>query len=150
MALSYSRPSGHSQSSVRAWNAAFVNVKASDPPPSRKTRWFTRPRLKGWRAFFLRCYHASMEPADSIRRLGFNRWYERQLIEGHAWFISGFICMILIAACVEELSFRGSAWHVLGYVALVLGASAVGIYGIVRYQQILVESERVGERATCP
>ena len=91
-----------------------------------------------------------MEPADSIRRLGFNRWYERQLIEGHAWFISGFICMIHIAACVEELSFRGSAWHVLGYVALVLGAGAVGIYGIVRYQQILVEAERVGERATCP
>jgi hypothetical protein len=91
-----------------------------------------------------------MEPADDIRRLGFSRWYERQLIEGHAWFVSGFICMILIAACVEELTFRGSALRLLGYVALVLAAGGVGIYGILRYQQILVRAERIGEQATCP
>ena len=91
-----------------------------------------------------------MEPADSIRRLGFNRWYERQLIEGHAWFVSGFVCMIAVAACVEELSFRGSAWRFLAYAALVLASGLVGIYGIVRYQRILVQAERIGEQATCP
>ena len=48
-----------------------------------------------------------MEPADSIGRLGFSRWYERRLIEGHAWFVSAFICVIAIAACAEELAFRG-------------------------------------------
>lgn len=57
-----------------------------------------------------------MEPADSIRRLGFARWYERRLIEAHAWFISGFICMIAIAACMEELNFRGSILRLLAYV----------------------------------
>ena len=91
-----------------------------------------------------------MEPADSIRRLGFNRWYERQLIEGHAWFVSGFACTIVIAACMEELTFRGSAWRLLAYVALVLAAGVVGIYGILRYQKILVQAERIGEHATCP
>ena len=91
-----------------------------------------------------------MEPADSIRRLGFNRWYERQLIEGHAWFVSTFVCTIAIAACMEELTFRGSAWRLLAYVALVLAAGLVGIYGIVRYQKILVQAERLGEQATCP
>ena len=30
-----------------------------------------------------------MEPADSIGRLGFARWYERRLIEGHAWLSAG-------------------------------------------------------------
>jgi hypothetical protein len=91
-----------------------------------------------------------MEPADSIGRLGFLRWYERRLIEGHAWFVSGFICMILVAACMEELTFKGSLARLLVYLALILAASALGIYGIVRYQKILVEAERVGERATCP
>ncbi|HEX9395329.1 MAG TPA: hypothetical protein VF943_01200 [Burkholderiales bacterium] len=90
-----------------------------------------------------------MEPADSIRRLGFARWYERRLIEGHAWFISGFFCIVAIAACVEELSFRGSAARLLAYVALVAAAAAIGIYGLVRYQQILVEAEQLGELATC-
>jgi len=91
-----------------------------------------------------------MEPADSIRRLGFARWYERRLIEGHAWFISGFACMVAIAACVEELAFRGSLGRLLFYVAVILGAAAIGIYGMVRYHQILAEAERIGEQATCP
>ena len=90
-----------------------------------------------------------MEPADSIRRLGFARWYERRLIEGHAWFITGFLCMVAIAACFEELSFRGSIARLLVYVTIVVTAAAIGIYGLVRYQQILVEAESVGEHATC-
>ena len=43
-----------------------------------------------------------MEPADSIRRLGFWRWYERQLIEAHAWFITGFICIVSIFITVKS------------------------------------------------
>jgi len=91
-----------------------------------------------------------MEPVDSIRRLGFIRWYERRLIEGHAWFISGFICMILVATCMEELTFKGSFPRLLGYVTLVVAATALAVYGMVRYQKILGEAERIGARATCP
>ncbi len=90
-----------------------------------------------------------MEPTDSIRRLGFARWYERRLIEGHAWFVSGFICMIAIAACFEELSFRGGFGRLLFYTVIVAAAIAIGIYGLVRYQKILVEAETLGELATC-
>jgi hypothetical protein len=90
-----------------------------------------------------------MEPADSIRRLGFSRWYERRLIEGHAWFITVFFCMIAIAACMEELSFHGSIARLLAYVTVVLAAAAIGVYGMVRYQRILSEAERLGEHATC-
>jgi hypothetical protein len=90
-----------------------------------------------------------MEPADSIRRLGFARWYERRLIEGHAWFVSGFVCMIAIAACMEELSFRGSLGRFLAYACLVMAAAAIGLYGLRRYQVILTEAELLGEHATC-
>jgi len=90
-----------------------------------------------------------MEPADSIRRLGFARWYERRLIEGHAWFISVFFCLIAIAACMEELNFRGSVARLLVYVSLVAASAAIGIYSMVRYQSILTEAERLGEHATC-
>ena len=95
-------------------------------------------------------YHYScMEPADSIRRLGFARWYERRLIEGHAWFISGFACLVAVAACMEELSFRGSLPRLLFYVTVVAAAIAIGVYGLVRYQKILVEADGIGEHATC-
>jgi hypothetical protein len=94
-------------------------------------------------------HHRNIEPADSIRRLGFARWYERRLIEGHAWFISVFMCMIAIAVCMEELNVRGSTARLLAYVTFILAAVAIGIYGMVRYRTILTEAERLGERATC-
>lgn len=90
-----------------------------------------------------------MEPADSIRRLGFARWYERRLIEGHAWFVSAFVCVIAIAACLEELNFRGSVGRLLAYGVIIAAAAAVGFYGFRRYQKILGEAERLGEHATC-
>ena len=90
-----------------------------------------------------------MEPADSIRRLGFARWYERRLIEGHFWLISGVFCMIAIAACVEEVSFRGSTARLLSYTTLILAAAAIGIYALRRYLKILEEAEQLGEHATC-
>lgn len=119
------------------------------PPPSR-VRDGSHARGASRRAFFLAGYHWPMEPADSIRRLGFNRWYERQLIEGHAWFVSAFACMIAIAACAEELAFRGSVLRGLTYALVILLAGAVGAYGIWRYQKILVQADRIGEQATCP
>jgi hypothetical protein len=91
-----------------------------------------------------------MEPADSIKRIGFTRWYERRLIEGHAWFVSCFFCMIAIAACMEELNVRGSLPRLLFYVVLVASSAAIGVYGFWRYQSILVEAETLGENATCP
>ena len=90
-----------------------------------------------------------MEPADSIRRLGFARWYERRLIEAHAWFVSGFLCMIAIAACMEELSFRGSFARLLACVTIVFAVAAIGIYGLIQHHKILSEAERLGEHATC-
>ena len=90
-----------------------------------------------------------MEPADSIRRLGFARWYERRLIEGHAWFISGFVCLVAIAASMEELSFRGSVFRLLLYVIVIAASGAIAVYGLKRYQQILSEAELLGEHATC-
>lgn len=90
-----------------------------------------------------------MEPADSIRRLGFTRWYERRLIEGHAWFISGFMCLVAIAASMEELGERGSVAKLLFNVAIIGASVAIGIYGLVRYQKILTEAESLGEHATC-
>ena len=94
-------------------------------------------------------HRTRLEPADSIRRLGFSRWYERRLIEGHAWFISGFVCMVAVAACFEELSFRGSLGRLLLYSLVVLASVTIGIYGLVRYHRILAEAETLGEHATC-
>ena len=90
-----------------------------------------------------------MEPADSIRRLGFARWYERRLIEGHAWFVSGILCLIVLLASMEELSIRASAAHQFMYAGIAAAAATVGVFGLRRYMKILVHALRLGEGATC-
>jgi hypothetical protein len=59
------------------------------------------------------------------------------------------MCVIAIAACMEELNFRGSIARLLAYVTFILAAVAIGVYGMARYRKILTEAERLGERATC-
>jgi hypothetical protein len=90
-----------------------------------------------------------MEPADSIQRLGFARWHERRLIEGHAWFASAFLCLVALLACLEELNFHGSSLRLLATASMMLAAIAIGIYALNRYQLILRETLRLGELATC-
>ena len=39
-----------------------------------------------------------MELSKGIRKIGFRRWYERQLIESHLYFVSSFLCLIAVMA----------------------------------------------------
>ena len=41
---------------------------------------------------------ANLQP---IRKLGFRRWYERLLIEAHAWLVSCFLALVLAVALFE-------------------------------------------------
>jgi hypothetical protein len=39
-----------------------------------------------------------LQSALGIRKLGFERWFERQLIESHVYFVTSFLCLILVLA----------------------------------------------------
>jgi len=90
-----------------------------------------------------------MDPTVGIGKLGFKRWYERQLIEGHAWLITCVLCLLAVAACLEELSFRGPLSQVLALAGCVFAAGALALYGWERYRTIMTAVERVAERSTC-
>ena len=90
-----------------------------------------------------------MDPAVAIGKLGFKRWYERQLIEGHAWLITCVLCMLTVAACLEDLSLRGPLGEVLAMGAAVFAAGVLAIYGWHRYRAIMEVVERIGEHSTC-
>ena len=47
-----------------------------------------------------------MEPVPSITRLGFRKWYERQLMLSHAALAGCVICMVAVAICLEQLTYR--------------------------------------------
>jgi hypothetical protein len=90
-----------------------------------------------------------VEPADSIERIGFRRWYERQLLEGHAWFVASFLCLVAAFACVEQLRFDDPLLRQFALGAGIVAAGLGGIYGLLRYLTMLAGALRLGEHATC-
>ena len=51
-----------------------------------------------------------MDPTASIRKLGFRRWYERQLIDCHAALVTCLLCGLTVAALLEQVNFRDFGW----------------------------------------
>ena len=89
-----------------------------------------------------------MASLDRIRTHGFRRWYERQLIESHAWLVSWFLGVVVLVVGIE-LAGEGAASRMSG-VLMVLGGVAISFYSLKRYFSMLAIAERFGEQAACP
>jgi hypothetical protein len=87
--------------------------------------------------------------SSDIARLGFRKWYERRLIEAHAWLVTAFLCVIVIAAGLEGLTFKGSLLAALGSAGLVFFAGLIAWHGVRRFIAILAEAEHLGSQSTC-
>jgi hypothetical protein len=90
-----------------------------------------------------------MNRAEGIRKYGFRRWYERQLIEGHAYLVTCFLCMIVIAACAESFNPRAADARALLMIALLIAGFVVGVWAWRRYLAVLTRAEQAGEQSTC-
>jgi hypothetical protein len=90
-----------------------------------------------------------LEPAAGIRKLGFERWFERQLIESHVYLVTLFLCMILVSAVFEQLgSSAGALERIFMYAAMGSGG-ALGIVSLNRYAAILLRALRLSQQSIC-
>ena len=90
-----------------------------------------------------------MEPARSIARLGFRKWYERRLMEAHAWLLTALLCAIYVEVSLEGISPKA---HVLAWLGTAGGMFVGGLivwHGLRRYFTILTEAERFSGQSTC-
>jgi hypothetical protein len=90
-----------------------------------------------------------MTVADYIHRHGFRRWYERQLVESHAYLALAFVALILLLSGVEVL---GDAKGGLYYLGVLSAAALGGILMIVAWRRfivLLMRAEQFAEGATC-
>lgn len=91
-----------------------------------------------------------MEVTRYIERHGFRRWYERQLIESHAYLALGFIALIVLLAGMEVLGDTASGFR---YLIILMTAAAGGMLMLVawrRFNTLLSRAEHFAEAATCP
>ncbi len=91
-----------------------------------------------------------MDIIARIRKLGFRKWYERQLIDSHLSFTTCLLCGLTVASCLEGLSLREFGWKPMALLATVAGSIGLGAYSWRRYLTVLERAERYGNRSTCP
>jgi hypothetical protein len=91
-----------------------------------------------------------MKLAEGIRKHGFRKWYERELLQSHAHLVLTFLCAIGIFAAYEALGrFRSFGDQLNNIVAIGLCA-AVGIWALRRYLRLLMHAEVTAHQADCP
>ncbi|HEX7054413.1 MAG TPA: hypothetical protein VF211_10835 [Burkholderiales bacterium] len=90
-----------------------------------------------------------MEPGRSIGRLGFKRWYERQLIECHLWLVSCFLCGIAVLAVLEAADLQSGVLELADF-GLALAAGLIAWHALMRYSAILRRAENLARQSTCP
>ena len=91
-----------------------------------------------------------MSLADGIRKHGFKKWYERELLQSHAHMVLTFLSVIGLFAAFEAASqfksFDDKAFN-LGAGLL---CAAIGLWGLRRYLRLLTNAEAVAHQADCP
>lgn len=90
-----------------------------------------------------------MRVDQAIAKQGFRRWYERQLIESHAFLVTCVLCMIAVAGTVEVFFDLENTLARAGTMVGAFAAGAVALHAWGRYREIMERAEWVGDHATC-
>ena len=88
--------------------------------------------------------------ADGIRKHGFKKWYERELLRGHAHLVAVIACTLGVMMALEASTrFHSTADQLIDLVAVMLCAVA-GVWALRRYLYLLMRAESIANQADCP
>jgi hypothetical protein len=87
--------------------------------------------------------------AEGVAKVGFRKWYERELLSSHAHMILAFLSLIALIAAME--AFRDASMiDKLANVMYVVVSSIVGLWALRRYVFLLMRAEVIANQANCP
>lgn len=90
-----------------------------------------------------------MDSAAGIQKLGFRRWYERELIKCHGSLVTCFLCGLTVAALIEQMHFTEPLSSLVWFL-VAEGATYVGWMSWRSYITRLRRAENYGQRSSCP
>ena len=90
-----------------------------------------------------------MELGEGIRKIGFRRWHERQLLQGHLYLASALLCFVVVLATLEGFPARELSVDLFVGLVLILAGGAVGGWALLRYVQMLVVAQHAADRSVC-
>lgn len=85
-----------------------------------------------------------------IGKLGFQKWYERQLRESHIWLVAAFVCLILLTIGFELLSFRERIVTALVTVVMIVSGLSISWLAFKKYSRSIRLARAVGDLVRCP
>ena len=90
-----------------------------------------------------------MDPVPRITRLGFRKWYERQLIGGHVASVICVMCMVAVAICLEEFTYPAPSFATAVRLGVIASAGIVGWKCWLYYHRVMLQAWRFGESSVC-
>jgi phage FluMu protein Com len=90
-----------------------------------------------------------MQIADQVRKRGFRRWHERQLVEAHASLVTALLCLIVLAVCVDQLHWREAGFKPLIMLALIVASLLLCFKTVTFYFKVLFRAEHYAAQAVC-
>jgi DNA-directed RNA polymerase subunit RPC12/RpoP len=90
-----------------------------------------------------------MSSEHAIQRLGFQKWYERELMYSHANLVLLLLCTIGLLASAEVYEPSAPLMDQLKVLAAAAVSAAIGVLSLRRYLYRLKHAEFVADQAVC-
>jgi hypothetical protein len=90
-----------------------------------------------------------MTSAQRIRRLGFRKWYERELLQSHANLVLLLLAAIGLLGSAEAYTARLALTDQIQVLGAAAASAAIGILALRRYLYLLKHAEFVANQAVC-
>jgi predicted Zn finger-like uncharacterized protein len=87
--------------------------------------------------------------AEGIRKHGFRKWYERELMQSHLHMLLLLFCAIGLLGAFEVFSRSATVADQLSVALSVLLCIGIGMWSMRRYLYLLLHAERVANQAVC-
>lgn len=84
---------------------------------------------------------------ERMERLGFRKWYERELLSGHAHLVLCILSVVALMASME--SFRDGPSVRLENVLFIVVSGAIGLWALRRFIFLTVRAEAIATQAVC-
>jgi hypothetical protein len=91
-----------------------------------------------------------MSLGNAIKKHGFRKWYERQLIVSHGFLVGGFVALIVAMAEFEIILDNKPLPQKLSALLICAISLMFTALAVFRYQRIMANAEVVGNQANCP
>jgi hypothetical protein len=93
--------------------------------------------------------YLNRELAEGIRKVGFRKWYERELLSSHAHLLLALLCTIALMAGLELIQ-GGTVTEKLLNIGMLFVSGAIGLWALRRYLYLLMHAETLADQAKCP